>query len=67
MCLKVAQFGTIWTPVSKVYFFSATLTDFHGDPRYEGDLHRADMAWALNAGSRGLSEKQIRDELLARA
>ena len=40
------------------------LAEFHGDPRYEGDLHRADMAWALYAGSRGLSEEQIRDELL---
>ena len=34
------------------------------DPRYDGDLHRADMAWALHAASRGLSEQQIRDEIL---
>ena len=32
--------------------------------RYDGDLHRADMAWALHAASRGLSEQQIRDEIL---
>jgi hypothetical protein len=40
------------------------LAEFHRDPRYEGDLHRADMAWALHAASRGFSEQQIRDELL---
>ena len=33
------------------------------DPRYGWDLHRADMAWALHAASRGLSNK-IRDEIL---
>ena len=40
------------------------LTEFHSDPRYSGDLHRADMAWALHAASRGLPEQQIRDEIL---
>ncbi|MGH9344431.1 MAG: DNA-primase RepB domain-containing protein [Terriglobia bacterium] len=40
------------------------LADFHSDPRYSGDLHQADMAWALHAASRGLSEEQIRDEIL---
>ncbi|MGB6088514.1 MAG: DNA-primase RepB domain-containing protein [Candidatus Binataceae bacterium] len=40
------------------------LPEFHGDPRYSGDLHRADMAWALHAASRGLPEQQIRDEIL---
>jgi hypothetical protein len=40
------------------------LAEFHGAPRYAGDLHRADMAWALHAASHGLSEQQIRDELL---
>jgi hypothetical protein len=30
----------------------------------EGDLHRADLAWALHAAGRGLSEQKIRDELL---
>jgi hypothetical protein len=41
-----------------------TLVEFHSSARYEGDLHRADMAWALHAASRGLSEQQIRDEIL---
>ena len=41
-----------------------SLAEFHGNPRYDGDLHRADMAWALHAASRGLSEQQIRDEIL---
>jgi len=40
------------------------LTEFQRDPRYGGDLHRADMAWALHAVSRGLPEQQIRDEIL---
>jgi len=41
-----------------------SLSDFHGDPRYSRDFHRADMAWALHAARRGLSEQQIRDEIL---
>lgn len=41
-----------------------TLAEFHSSARYEGDLHRADMAWALHAASRGLSEQQISDEIL---
>jgi hypothetical protein len=41
-----------------------SLAEFQGNPRYEGDLHRADMAWALHAASRGLSEQQIRHEIL---
>jgi hypothetical protein len=40
------------------------LTEFHSDPRYCGDLHRADMAWALYAASRGLPEQQISYEIL---
>jgi len=40
------------------------LTRFHDDPRYAGDMHRADMAWAVHAASRGLSEDQIRNEIL---
>jgi DNA primase RepB-like protein len=40
------------------------IANFHAEPRYVGDLHRADMAWALHAASRGLTEKQIRDEIL---
>ncbi len=41
-----------------------SLAEFHGDLRYEGDLHRADMAWALHAASHGLSEAEIRDKIL---
>jgi hypothetical protein len=40
------------------------LAEFHADPRYGGDLHRADMAWALHAASRGLSEEEIEAEIL---
>jgi hypothetical protein len=36
------------------------IAKFHEDPRYRGDLHRADMAWALHAASRGLSQEEIR-------
>jgi hypothetical protein len=41
-----------------------TLTDFHRDPRYGGDLHRADMAWALHAAASGLSRETIESEIL---
>ena len=37
---------------------------FHDDPRYGGDLHRADLAWAIYGASRGFSEQKIRDEIL---
>jgi hypothetical protein len=33
---------------------------FHDNPRYGSDLHRADLAWAIYAASRGFSEQQIR-------
>lgn len=36
------------------------LEDFHRNPRYGGDLHRADMAWALHAASMGLCAAEIR-------
>ena len=37
------------------------LASFHADSRYGGDLHRADMAWAIQAAARGLSPgKQVR-------
>src|SRR6185437_680421 len=41
-----------------------TLREFHDDPRYGSDLHRADLAWAIHAVSRGLSEPQIREAIL---
>lgn len=41
-----------------------TVSDFHRDLRYGGDLHRADMAWAVYAASRGLTPRQIADEIL---
>jgi len=40
------------------------LRAFYRDARYGGDLHRADLAWAIYAASRGLSEQAIRDEIL---
>ena len=57
---------TAWTTAR----FSSTedsvrpLAEFHGDPRYDVDMHRADMAWAVHAASRGLPKEQIRDEIL---
>jgi hypothetical protein len=30
------------------------LEEFHSDPRYGGDLHRADLAWARHAAAMGL-------------
>ncbi len=40
------------------------LKEFHSDPIYGGDLHRADMAWAKHAAGCGLTLEQIMDELL---
>ena len=40
------------------------ITSFHADSRYGGDLHRADMAWALHAAARGLSREEIEHEIL---
>ena len=40
------------------------ITSFHRDSRYGGDLHRADMAWALHAAARGLPQEQIEHEIL---
>jgi hypothetical protein len=34
------------------------------DSLYGGDLDRADMAWALHAAARGLSQEQIEHEIL---
>ena len=36
-----------------------TLADFHQHPRYRGDLHRADMAWASYAARHGVSATEI--------
>ena len=41
-----------------------SITSFHADSRYGGDLHRADMAWALHAAARALSREQIEHEIL---
>jgi len=40
------------------------LQEFHADPSYGGDLHRADMAWAKHAAGCGLTLEQIKDEML---
>jgi len=40
------------------------LREFHNDPIYAGDLHRADMAWAKHAAGAGLTLEQIKTELL---
>jgi hypothetical protein len=37
-----------------------SLAEFHNDPRYMGDLHRADLAWARHAASMGLLASEIR-------
>jgi hypothetical protein len=41
-----------------------SLRAFHEDPRYGGDLHRADLAWAIYAASRGGSQQEIREAIL---
>jgi hypothetical protein len=41
------------------------IVEFHRDPIYGGDLHRADLAWATQAAGAGLSLEQIRDTILS--
>ncbi len=40
------------------------LEEFHADPMYAGDLHRADLAWAKHAAGNGVTLEQITDKLL---
>ena len=40
------------------------LAAFHNDPRYLGDLHRADLAWARHAAGMGLAAREIRAALM---
>jgi hypothetical protein len=40
------------------------LAEFHDDPRYAGDLHRADLAWARHAAAMGLSASEIRAAIM---
>jgi len=41
-----------------------SLAEFHNDPRYGGDLHRADLAWARHAAAMGLSASEIRAAIM---
>lgn len=41
-----------------------SLEDFHSDPRFGGDLHRADLAWARHAAAMGLSAAEIQAAIL---
>ena len=41
-----------------------SLAEFHDDPRYGGDLHRADLAWARHAAAMGLSASEIRAAIM---
>jgi hypothetical protein len=40
------------------------IEELHRDPRYGGDLHRADIAWANMAAAAGLSLEEIRNTIL---
>jgi len=40
------------------------LAQFHRDPRYTDDLHRADMAWARRAAAMGLCAAGMRAEIM---
>jgi hypothetical protein len=64
---QVRRARASWSrPVSgQTHGSGRSLLDFHHDPRYAGDLHRADMAWAASAALRGLSADEIRATLLA--
>jgi hypothetical protein len=43
-----------------------TIEQFHADPRYQGDLSRADFAYAIYAHSHNISEQTIIDNILQR-
>ena len=43
---------------------SGPLKEFHANPVYIGDLHRADMAWTKHANGSGLTLEQIMEELV---
>lgn len=43
-----------------------SIADFHADPRYAGDLNRADLAYTVYALGHGASEDSIRDALTSR-
>jgi hypothetical protein len=66
----LAQKATAERPVQMASDSTSTentvrsLAQFHSDPRYDSDLHRADMAWSVHAASRGLTGEQIRHEIL---
>jgi IS30 family transposase len=40
------------------------ILDFHKDSRFENDLHRADLAWAIHAVHLGLSQVEVVQEIL---
>jgi len=54
---KVGQGATDLPPVKP-------LAEFHDDPHYGGDLHRADLAWARHAADMGLSASEIRAAIM---
>jgi len=41
-----------------------TIYDFHRDSRYNGDFHRADMAWACYASNKGILPEEIVNDIL---
>ena len=55
----------LWNESGQLRRPGRSLLEFHSDPRYAGDLHRADMAWAASAALRGLSIEDIRATLFA--
>jgi hypothetical protein len=64
LAIAAAERATLW--LTRKLLSSASIrpiAKFHENPRYRGDLHRADMAWALHAASRGLSRDEIRREI----
>src|SRR5262249_32660236 len=54
-CVKRLNVEPVETP-------AGSIDSSHGDPRYKGDRHRADMAWAPLAAHHGLSQRLIEIE-----
>jgi hypothetical protein len=58
-----------WETVRALYANSQSgkikpIAAFHAHSRYEGDLHRADLGWAIHALSNGLGDDEVRRTIL---
>lgn len=58
-----------WEEIGRLYPHARSgnvkpIASFHGHPRYDGDLHRADLGWAIYALSHGLGPDEVERTIL---